>query len=103
MPSLAKVQPLAEDFDYEGAVPSWQVTSGNQELVKVFAFKDFKSAFQFMTLCANFAEELNHHPDWSHSGGNVVVHLSSHSVKALTELDITMARAMDQFSHQVLG
>ena len=102
MLSLDKVQPLTKDFDYEGALPNWQVNSENQELVRVFVFKDFKSAFQFMTLCANFAEKLDHHPDWTHSGGKVAVRLSTHSVKALTELDITMAHAMDQFACQVL-
>jgi 4a-hydroxytetrahydrobiopterin dehydratase len=56
-----------------------------------------------MTLCASFAEELDHHPDWSNSWNTVTVRLSTHSMKALTDLDITMARAMDQLSLQVLG
>jgi 4a-hydroxytetrahydrobiopterin dehydratase len=56
-----------------------------------------------MTLCTNFAEELDHNPDWSNSWNTVTVRLSTHSMKALTDLDITMARAMDQLSLQVLG
>jgi 4a-hydroxytetrahydrobiopterin dehydratase len=103
MHPLSKPNLLAKDFDFAKALPDWHVNLSNPELTRVFVFKDFKSAFQFMTLCANFAEELDHHPDWSNSWNTVSVHLSTHSMKALTELDITMACAMDQFALQVLG
>jgi 4a-hydroxytetrahydrobiopterin dehydratase len=94
---------LAKDFDFEKTLPEWQVSSNRQELERIFVFKDFKGAFQFMTLCANFAEEIDHHPDWSNSWNKVSVRLSTHSMKALTELDLSMAHAMDQFALQVLG
>jgi 4a-hydroxytetrahydrobiopterin dehydratase len=103
MRQLSKPNLLARDFDFEKTLPDWRVSSDNLELERTFIFKDFKSAFQFMTLCANFAEELDHHPDWSNSWNMVSVRLSTHSMKALTELDITMACAMDQFALQVLG
>ena len=103
MRPLSKPNLLAKDFDFRKTLPDWQVNLNNQELTRVFVFKDFISAFQFMTLCANFAEELDHHPNWSNSWNTVSVHLSTHSMKALTELDITMACAMDQFALQVLG
>ena len=101
MPLLPKPKLLTSDFDFAKLLPHWQVNQLTQELVRVFVFRDFKSAFQFMTLCANLAEELDHHPDWSNSWNRVSVRLSTHSMKALTELDITMASAMDQFALQV--
>jgi 4a-hydroxytetrahydrobiopterin dehydratase len=100
---LPKAQPLANDFDFAKTLPEWQVNLATQELERIFVFKDFKDAFQFMTLCASLAEKLDHHPDWSNSWNKVSVRLSTHSARALTELDITMARAMDQFALQVLG
>ena len=100
---MPKPKPVASDFDFEKILPEWRVDHGTQELGRVFVFKDFKSAFEFMTLCANFAEELDHHPDWSNSWNKVSVRLSTHSMKSLTELDITMACAMDQFALQVKG
>ncbi len=100
MPTLPKPKPLADDFDFAKMLPNWQVNLRTQELARVFVFQDFKSAFQFMTLCANLAEELGHHPDWSNSWNRVSVRLSTHSVKSLTECDITMARAMDQLALQ---
>ena len=100
---MPKPKPVASDFDFEKILPEWQVDHSTQELGRAFVFKDFKSAFEFMTLCANFAEELDHHPDWSNSWNKVSVRLSTHSMKSLTELDITMACAMDQFALQVKG
>jgi 4a-hydroxytetrahydrobiopterin dehydratase len=100
---LSKPNLLAKDFDFATMLPEWQVNLDTQELERVFVFKDFKSAFEFMTLCADFAEELDHHPDWSNAWNKVSVRLSTHSLKALTELDIAMASAMDQFAHQILA
>ena len=100
---MPKPKLVASDFEFEKILPEWQVSCDTQELSRVFEFKDFKGAFAFMTLCADFAEELDHHPDWSNSWNRVSVRLSTHSMKALTELDITMASAMDQFARQVLA
>jgi 4a-hydroxytetrahydrobiopterin dehydratase len=98
---LSKPNLLAKDFDFAKILPDWQVNLHTQELERVFVFKDFKSAFEFMTLCADFAEQLDHHPDWSNAWNKVSVRLSTHSLKALTELDIAMASAMDQFALQI--
>ncbi|WP_251370886.1 4a-hydroxytetrahydrobiopterin dehydratase [Polynucleobacter sp. Adler-ghost] len=100
---MPKPNLLAKDFDFATVLPQWQVHPDTQELERVFVFKDFKSAFEFMTLCADFAEELDHHPDWSNTWNKVSVRLSTHSLRALTELDVAMARAMDQFALQILA
>ncbi len=101
MHQLPKPNLLPKDFNFEKLLPDWRVDLTTPELTRVFVFKDFKAAFQFMTLCANFAEEIDHHPDWSNAWNTVSVRLSTHSEKALTELDITMARAMDRFALEV--
>jgi 4a-hydroxytetrahydrobiopterin dehydratase len=100
---MSKPKLLPNDFNFTKTLPEWQLSQGAQELVRVFEFKDFKCAFEFMTLCAGLAEELDHHPDWSNAWNKVSVRLSTHSMKALTELDITMASAMDQYALQVLS
>ena len=101
MPPLSKPKLLANDFDFAKVVPDWQLNLATQELERVFVFRDFKAAFEFMALSANKAEELDHHPDWSNSWNRVSVRLSTHSMKALTELDIAMASAMDRYALQV--
>ena len=98
---MPKPKLVENDFDFDKILPEWRVNRSAQELTRVFEFKDFKEAFEFMTLCANFAEELDHHPDWSNSWNRVSVRLSTHSMKALTELDIAMASAMDRYALQV--
>lgn len=98
---MSKPNLLTKDFDFAKILPDWQVNLHTQELERIFVFKNFKSAFEFMTLCADFAEELDHHPDWSNAWNKVSVRLSTHSLKALTELDIAMASAMDQFALQI--
>ena len=100
---MSKPNLLAKDFDFATVLPEWQVHRNTQQLERVFVFKDFKSAFEFMALCADFAEELDHHPDWSNAWNKVSVRLSTHSLGALTELDVAMASAMDQFALKILA
>jgi len=70
-------------------------------LSQEFIFADFKCAFEFMTLVARYAEEIDHHPDWSNSWNRVSVRLTTHSKKGLTELDLAMAKVLDQFALQL--
>jgi 4a-hydroxytetrahydrobiopterin dehydratase len=94
-------QVLSKDFDCGGVIPLWRLEPSGIQITREFVFKNFKEAFAFMTLCAQYAEEINHHPDWQNSWNKVVVHLSTHSAKGLTELDIQMAKAMDAFAMQI--
>ncbi|MBU3609238.1 4a-hydroxytetrahydrobiopterin dehydratase [Polynucleobacter wuianus] len=92
-------QALPKDYKLQASIPLWKLEG--IQISREFIFKDFKEAFAFMILCAQYAEEIDHHPDWSNSWNKVVVHLSTHSAKALTELDIQMAKAMDIFALRV--
>jgi 4a-hydroxytetrahydrobiopterin dehydratase len=92
---------LPSDYDFKGVIPLWKVNLVEQKISRQFTFQNFIQAFEFMTLCANYAEEINHHPDWSNSWNTVQVELSTHSAGALTELDIKMASFMDAIALQV--
>lgn len=94
---------LPEDFDLTKSLPLWRLSSSGIQIEREFTFKDFEQAFAFMTLCARYAEEINHHPDWSNSWNRVKVSLSTHSEKSLTQLDIQMAKAMDDYALQVVA
>ena len=99
MPNLPKLLP--ENMDFHGTLPAWRVSAETKELSQEFVFANFKSAFEFMTLSAQYAEEIDHHPDWSNSWNKVSVRLTTHSAHGLTELDLAMALAMDRFALQV--
>ena len=92
---------LPNNFDFKKNLPLWQRDALGIAIERNFVFKDFQQAFDFMTLCAKYAEEINHHPDWSNSWNQVNVRLSTHSENALTLLDVELAKAMDGCAIQI--
>lgn len=92
---------LPIDYDFEGGAPLWEPDVNRKMIGREFVFKDFEQAFQFMTLSAQYAQEIDHHPDWSNSWNRVMVRLTTHSAGGLTQLDIKMAQAMNQFAKQI--
>ena len=65
--------------DIRLALPQWEIDDEKQIISRTFVFVDFVQAFEFMKHCAQYANEIDHHPDWSNSWNKVVVHLSTHS------------------------
>lgn len=92
---------IVDGLDIEKEIPLWTLGNGRKTIQREFVFANFKKAFEFMTLCAEYAEDIDHHPDWSNSWNKVSVSLSTHSAGALTALDIRLAKAMDAFATQV--
>jgi len=92
---------IIDGFDLDKEIPLWTLGSEGKSIAQKFTFENFKLAFEFMTLCAQYAEEIDHHPDWSNSWNKVMVELSTHSAGGLTVLDIRLAKAMDAFASQV--
>lgn len=77
-------------------LPEWQVEEG--ELRRTFKFKDFGEALGWMVRAGLEAEKLDHHPDWSNSWNKVQVRLKTHSIDALSELDVKLARRMSELA-----
>jgi len=92
---------IVDGCDLDKEIPLWSLGSEGKSITQKFTFANFKQAFEFMTLCAQYAEEIDHHPDWSNSWNKVIVELSTHSAGGLTGLDIRLAKAMDAFASQV--
>jgi 4a-hydroxytetrahydrobiopterin dehydratase len=91
---------LPDHFDFEKSTPQWVVHSDRKSIERKFIFKDFGEAFEFMTLSAQYAEEISHHPDWCNSWNEVKVILTTHSSGGLTELDVRMAQKMNNLVRQ---
>ena len=92
---MAKPRKLSQDEidTLIAELDGWTVDDG--KLHKSFKFGDFSEAFAWMTRVAIEAEKLNHHPDWCNTWNTVDVHLLTHDVGALSELDEKMARSME--------
>ena len=88
--SEAEIRDLLDELD------GWTVKDG--KLHKSFEFGDFSEAFGWMTRVAIEAEKLNHHPDWCNTWNTVDVHLKTHDIGALSELDEKMARRMEELA-----
>ena len=72
-------------------LPGWSVVDG--KLHREFQFKDFVSAFAFMTGVALVAESKNHHPEWVNVYNKVVIDLTTHDVQGISPLDFELAAA----------
>ncbi len=69
----------------------WAVVDG--KLHREFQFKDFVSAFAFMTAVALVAESRNHHPEWFNVYNKVTIDLTTHDVQGISALDFDLATA----------
>lgn len=78
-------------------LPQWTRVDGEREAIfRSFRFADFNQAFGFMTRVAIRAEQLDHHPEWFNVYNRVEVTLTTHDADGVTELDVTLARFMDE-------
>lgn len=77
-------------------LPGWTEDTDRDAISKIFWFASFDAAFGFMTRVAIKAEVMVHHPEWSNVYSRVDVTLTTHSAGGVTDLDIEMARFMDQ-------
>jgi 4a-hydroxytetrahydrobiopterin dehydratase len=72
----------------------WQVNE--KQIERVFRFKNFEEALNFVNQVGNLAEKENHHPDIHLHGWNkVTIILSTHSIEGLSEKDFIMAGKID--------
>ena len=77
-------------------LPGWAAADGRDAITKSFKFADFNTAFGFMTRVALLADKLDHHPEWFNVYNKVDVLLATHDVDGVSELDLKMARFMDE-------
>lgn len=77
------------------ALPAWRAVDGRDAITREFKFKDFETAFAWMSKVAEAAEEMDHHPEWFNVYNKVQVTLSTHDAGGLTEKDTKLAKRMD--------
>ena len=72
----------------------WNVIDG--KLVNNFQFKSQTELAQFLLKVANYADEINHHPDCKiHKAFQLEITLYSHDKNEITGLDHQLAQEID--------
>jgi 4a-hydroxytetrahydrobiopterin dehydratase len=72
----------------------WIVIEG--KLVNNFKFKSQTELAQFLVKVANYADEINHHPDCKiHKAFQLEITLYSHEKNEITDLDYQLAEKID--------
>ena len=80
----------------------WKEADNN--LMRTFEFKDFITAFGFMTQVAMQAEKDNHHPWWSNVYNKVTIKLNTHDAgDVVTEKDRSLAKEIDSIYQRYEG
>lgn len=72
----------------------------NNQLYQKFEFKDFNSAFGFMSRVALAAEKNDHHPKWTNVWNVVEIWLSTHDAgNIITDKDRKLASLIEEIYH----
>lgn len=79
----------------------WSVVADRDAIAKTFRFADFNEAFGFMARTALEAERMNHHPEWFNVYNRVEVTLTTHDCGGLSDLDVKLARFMDEAAGRI--
>jgi 4a-hydroxytetrahydrobiopterin dehydratase len=67
----------------------------NNKLNKSFKFKDFVTAFGFITKVAIVSEKMDHHPELFNVYNRVTIDLTTHDAGGISNLDIDLAKKID--------
>lgn len=73
--------------------PDWEYY--DNALHAEFEFDNFKDCFSAMSRIAFECEAQNHHPDWNNVYNILIISLSTHSAKGVTEKDFKLAEAIE--------
>jgi 4a-hydroxytetrahydrobiopterin dehydratase len=71
-------------------------TADGKILRKRYKFSNFADAIAFVNKAGNLAEAADHHPDITFGWGYAEIALTTHDRGGVTDLDIHLARQIDQ-------
>jgi len=85
---------LMDNKIFEGG--GWIVASDGHSADKTYRFPSFSAAIAWMASLVDQIDALNHHPEWRNVYNRVEVRLTTHDTATLTDLDVQLARILDQ-------
>ena len=81
----------------------WERLSDRHAIQKSFTFKNFEKAWGFMSFIAQYAEDVDHHPEWSNIYNRVDIILTTHDAKGISKRDIDMAFKIEEIQEMILS
>ena len=72
----------------------WDVIDGHH-LARVWTFRDFESALDFVNAAGAICEQQGHHADFEFGWGRVKALIWTHKIDGLTESDFILAAKFD--------
>lgn len=91
------IKPFTRDEaeDYLAHTNGWVMNPEATQISKEYKFKDFIGAINFVERVADIAEMEGHHPDIHIFYNKVLLELSTHAIKGLSENDFILAAKID--------
>jgi 4a-hydroxytetrahydrobiopterin dehydratase len=80
-------------------LPGWSLE--DSKLFREYKFANFSYAFGFMATAATAIEKMDHHPEWRNVYSRVAVHLTTHDSGGVTELDVRLAKMLDEIARRL--
>ncbi|CAL1689929.1 Putative pterin-4-alpha-carbinolamine dehydratase [Brevundimonas subvibrioides] len=97
-------RPTVPPTEAVAALSGWAVARGDRPAIaRALKFADFNTAFAFMARVALKAETMDHHPEWSNVYNRVDILLTTHDAGGVTELDLTLARFINDAATSLGG
>jgi len=84
-----------EAFSLMEQLEGWNIDEDFKIIFKEYKFKDFIGAINFVNKISEIAEEEGHHPDIHIFYNKVVLELTTHAIKGLSENDFILATKID--------
>ncbi len=81
-----------------GHIAGWSLSSDTKKISKQFKFDNYVKGMEFANQITPIAESEGHHPDLSIGWGRVVVELTTHAIKGLSENDFILAAKIDKIA-----
>ncbi|HXW36004.1 MAG TPA: 4a-hydroxytetrahydrobiopterin dehydratase [Acidimicrobiales bacterium] len=88
----------AVDEAIAGSALRWE--RQGRELCKVVTGRNFADSLAYVNAVGELAEAAGHHPDIDIRWNRVTLHLSTHDAGGLTNLDLALARQIDELDNQ---
>jgi len=84
--------------NYLDQVPDWNVVD-NKMIERLYKFKDFAQALEFINKVGAVAESEGHHPDiFLHGWNKVKITLWTHAIGGLSINDFIIAKKIDEIN-----